>query len=822
MEHASPSASSAGPRSAEEVFLAVIERPASERTSYLAAVCGVDASLRAEVEMLVACHDEAGEFLEHSPGPGSMVVDDVDWSRVPERIGKFEIRGVLGTGGMGCVYLAESAEPRRQVALKVIRPGFGTPEMMRRFRHEVQVVAVLKHPAVAVLHEAGVEQTPGGPVPWFAMEYVEGPTLTAYVKEREQGWRERMALVARVALGVHHAHQKGIIHRDLKPGNILVDASGQPKILDFGVARLVEGSEGIAAGGEHGQTMPGQMVGTLAYMSPEQLSGDSGAVDARSDIYSLGLVLYEVLAGTRAYDVGSAPLADALRIIRETTPRRLGDIDRRLRGDAEAVVETAMAKEPERRYQSAAELAADIARCLADQPVLARRATAGYHLRKFAKRHRVLVAAATVALASLVGGLGVSVWKGVEARDARDAERDAKEDAFQQATRAVAAKVDAEEQAVVADASAGFLEGLFASADPSVAKKTDVTLREVLGRSSVEKLRERFPASPRVRVRLNGAIGRSYKSLSMLPEAEAHLVEAAATAREHLPVNSRERLEAFKDLGHLYKLQDRFEEGETYLRGATASAEAVYGVDSEVAVSCRNDLGTLVLHRGNAAEAEGLFRTSWQGAKRTLGEGHAMTLATMNNLAASLRHLGRHTEALELRREVVRLCIVHLTEDHNGTLTSMNNLAKDLMEAGEHSEAELLLRRAFAGRMKIQGPTHRSTLNTKCNLGSCLAAMGDLDGAAVLLSEVVVVAEAQEPQGTIDTATYAREYARVLVKLGRTDEGIDQFERAHRWLVAAMGEKSKQAAGVAGELAGVYEQMGDAANAGVWSERAKP
>lgn len=783
--------------SAEKLFLAVIERPASERAGFLESACGDDSALRAEVELLVACHDVAGDFLEHAPASSSFIVDDIDLSRTPDRIGKFAIKRLLGAGGMGCVYLAESSDPQRLVALKVIRPGWGTAELMRRFRHEVRVVAVLQHPAIAQLYEAGAETTPVGPLPWFAMEYVRGRSITEDARERGLTWRDRLRLMAQVSAGVHHAHQRGVIHRDLKPGNILVDDTGRPRILDFGVARLMKESE---EAGATARTATGQLVGTLAYMSPEQVSGDPRLVDVRSDIYALGVVLYELLAGVPPYDISRLGLAEAARVIRETTPRRLGEIDRHLRGDVEAVVEMAMAKEPERRYQSAQEFVADIERVLADQAVMARRASTGYYLIKFTKRHRVLVGMSAVVIASVLAGLGASLWQ------ARVAERER--------SRAV-------KSLEVSTAINAFMDSLFASADPNNAKKPDMMVREVLERSTVEELQKKFPDQPEVRAAVHGAIGRTYKSLSLFKEAEPHLIEAERLSLE-TGADEKQRFSSVRDLGHLYKMQDRFEEAEPRLLAATEAAQTVFGHDDEVTISCRNDLASLLLRRGDASGAEKLYRESVEGAARSLSEANPIALASLNNWGASLRATGQPEKAIEVRRRLLALCRKHMGEDDVGTITTMSNLARDLMDARKEGEAEPLLRRAVESRVRMQGPTHRSTLNTSCNLGTCLLAMGELDEAHEILDNVVRIADERSPQGTIDTATYSRALGQALVKMGRADEAKERLTRSYTQFAAALGVENKLPKGVARELAELCEQQGANEEAASWSERAKP
>jgi serine/threonine protein kinase len=273
------------------------------------------------------------------------------------------------------------------VALKVIKPGFATAETLRRFQHESQALGRLQHPGIAQIHEASTADTGFGPQPYFAMELIRGCALRQYAEEKHLDTRQRLELMAKICDAVEHAHQRGVIHRDLKPGNILVDETGQPKILDFGVARVTDSEVQLTT-----HTDLGQLIGTLAYMSPEQVTGDPLVVDTRSDVYALGVILYELLAGKLPYAVDRKLLPEAVHVIREDEPARLSSINRTYRGDIETIVAKALEKDKARRYGSAAAFASDIRRYLADEPITARRPSASYQLQKLARRHKALVA----------------------------------------------------------------------------------------------------------------------------------------------------------------------------------------------------------------------------------------------------------------------------------------------------------------------------------------------------------------------------------------------------------------------------------------------
>ena len=322
----------------------------------------------------------------------------------PVAIDRYRILRLIGEGGMGSVYEAEQDFPRRIVALKIVKPGLATPELLRRFELESQALGRLQHPGIAQIYEAGTADTGRGPQPYFAMEFIRGKKLTDYAEEHHLNTRERMEMMSKIAEAVHHAHQRGLIHRDLKPANILVDETGQPKIVDFGVARTTDSSVHATD-----QTDMGQLLGTLAYMSPEQVLADPLELDTRSDVYSLGVICYELLAGRLPYTI-SRKLHENIQAIREGEPVKLGTVDRKYRGDIETIVGKALEKDKTRRYASAAGLAVDIRRYLRDEPIAARPPSASYQLRKFARRNKALVAGVAATFVALVVGVVAFAW----------------------------------------------------------------------------------------------------------------------------------------------------------------------------------------------------------------------------------------------------------------------------------------------------------------------------------------------------------------------------------------------------------------------------
>ncbi len=450
-------------RRAEEMFVQAVEMPAGERTRFINLQCAGDDELHAEVRLLLKFANDTGDkFLNPAEIreltiAGTGIVEPMpDEPRLPTgtKLGGYTIRGVLGAGGMGMVYLAEQERPKRTVALKVIRRGMGTSGILRRFEHEAEVLGRLHHPGIAQIYEAGTAIVNDLKQPFISMEYVKGPTLTAYAKEKSLSTRDRLGLLADVCDAVHHAHQRGIIHRDLKPANILVNEVGQPKILDFGVARAMHNDIRVTTM----RTSVGQLIGTLAYMSPEQVVGEPAEIDTRSDVYSLGVILYELLAEKLPHDLASCSLPEAARTIRQDPPRKLSVVSKLFRGEIEIIASKALDKEKTRRYQSAAELGQDIRRYLAGDPIHARQDSAMYVLRKQFKRHKWSFAAAVVAILCLVG---FSIYAGISERQQRALASDAKSariEAVQERDKATAANAKLEEALLEAGIDRGQLE----------------------------------------------------------------------------------------------------------------------------------------------------------------------------------------------------------------------------------------------------------------------------------------------------------------------------------------------------------------------------
>jgi tetratricopeptide (TPR) repeat protein/tRNA A-37 threonylcarbamoyl transferase component Bud32 len=695
-----------------------------QREARLLELCRGDEDLRREVEKMLAqangsagildapvCEKPGLELTQTAAAGGG---PSVRW--LPETIGSYRVLRLVGEGGMGAVYEAQQDHPRRTVALKVIRPGLTSSVLLRRFSLESQALGRLQHPGIAQIYEAGTADTGFGPQPYFAMEFIRGEALREYADRRQLTTRQRLELVARICDAVEHAHQRGLIHRDLKPGNILVDEMGQPKILDFGVARLTDSDAQATR-----QTDLGQLVGTLAYMSPEQVLADPLELDTRSDVYALGVILYELLAKRLPYTI-SNKLHEAVRTIREEDPERLSSVSRTYRGDIETIVAKALEKDKARRYASAAALGEDIRRYLRDEPIEARPATTTYQLQKFARRHRALVGGVGAVFVVLVAGVVVSTWQAVRARRAERAAVEA-----QQTAQAVN---DFLQNDLLAQASAATQAGPNQRPDP------DLKVRTALDRAAA-RIGGKFGNQPEVEASIRATVGQAYKDLGLYSEAQTQLERALDLQRRVFGLNHQASLRTMGRLASNAISKGKYPEAEALLNQVVEGQKRVLGPGDRETLGSVNLLALVYYYQGKNAQAESLMAQTLETRRRQFGSEDRDTLASMNNLANVYSVQGKHSlaetldsQTLEIRRRV-------MGPEHPETLTSMNNLARDYAYQSKYEAAETLYKQAYEIQRRVLGPAHADTLRSAGNLAGNYGEQGKNAEAAALLSETL-------------------------------------------------------------------------------------
>lgn len=735
------------------LFESARSRPAEEREALLEACARDEPDLARSVRRLLAQHERADGPLSDPvvfPTPGKD-------GPAPASINQYRVIRQIGSGGMGVVYLAEQDKPRREVALKVIRPGLVAPGLLRRFDLEASMLGRLRHPGVAQIHEAGTYDDGSGARPFFAMEYVDGSPLPEYAEEKRLGTRERIELMARICAAVHHAHQQGVIHRDLKPGNILVDRAGCPKILDFGVAKAADPELRTV------HTIAGELVGTVGYMSPEQIAGDPTQVDTRTDIHALGVILFELLTGRLPYEVEGAPLASAIQRIREDAPARLGAIQPSFRGDLEVICRTAIEKDKARRYQSASGLEADLRRFLRHEPIAARPPGTLYQLSRFARRNRALVAAILVALASLVALLIATTVGVFEVARQRD--------------DAIAAMREA-------NAANEFLGDVLSSLDPRERASPTVTLEDFLEGVAGRLEARQLAGQPRVEAAVRGTIGVAFRTLGSYERSREQYETALALLREHDPDNTVEIAGVTGGLALVHMRAGRTEQAETLLEAARALIDppgAPIGADRK-AITYRADvlqhLAQLRTEQRRLDEAEQLIRRALDLRRAAQPERPELLARSLNALAVILRLKGDAEVARSAYGQALAILRADGARPGLDLATTLNNLALLHLYQGESEHAVPLLDEALRLRRSILPADHPLIAQTLNSLGGARQLAGDPDGAADAYRHALDIRVATLGGDHPGVATIRINLGVILSGLSRHGEAIEQLELA--------------------------------------------
>ncbi|MCC7180658.1 MAG: serine/threonine protein kinase [Acidobacteria bacterium] len=744
-------------------------------------------------------------------------------------IGPYRLLEKLGEGGMGEVWLAEQTRPvHRQVALKVIKAGMDTARVVARFDAERQALALMSHPSIAQVFDAGA--TPEGR-PYFAMEYVRGEPITDYCQRHRLTVRQRIDLFLEVCDAVQHAHQKGIIHRDLKPSNVLVtirDDRPVPKVIDFGVAKAT--TQPLTERTMY--TERGVLIGTLEYMSPEQAEMSGLDVDTRTDVYALGVILYELLTGALPFEpreLRKKPLDEIRRTIREVDPPRpstrvttsLGAATtdtgapappivvhaHQLRGDLDWIILRALEKDRTRRYGSASDLAADLRRHLLNLPVLACPPSLAYRLGKFVRRHRVAVSAAAILAVMVVGFV---ILMALQARQiARERDR-------AQTAQATAEQVTA------------FLVRMFEASDPSESRGDTVTARQLL-ETGVTRVGE-LDGQPEVQARLLDLMGRVYQSLGKYEEAQPLLERSLEVRRAALGAEHPAVAESLSHIGELSSLRGRYDEAETRLRDALVLHERTVGRESAEAAMDLQLLGAVMVDKGDipqgrqlieealairrrvlppghldlaesyaglayAASRSGDFeqmehwhRESLTLLRQALGESHPRVALALNNLAAAIAERGRFAEAEQLHREALAMRRQLFGDEHPAVATSLNNLGNVLLDQGKLADAEGLYRQAVDLRKRLLGVGHPSTGTSLNNLGVLLYRAGKPAEAVPVMQEARVSAVSRLPEDHTLVLTIDGSIATMIAALGRDAEAEPLFQRTLATRIKSQGE----------------------------------
>jgi eukaryotic-like serine/threonine-protein kinase len=741
----------------ERLCHAALERPASFRTAFVAEACAGDESLRKDVESLLAQGEETGSFLE---GPAlEAAAKDLAQDRarlagganqpdpmIGKTISHYRLLQKLGEGGMGEVWLAEQSAPvRRQVALKLIKAGLYDRSVLQRFQSERQSLAIMDHPSIAKVFDAGA--TPDGQ-PYFVMEYVQGLPITDYCDAKKLKIRDRLELFMRVCEGVQHAHQKAIIHRDLKPANILVveiDGKPTPRIIDFGIAKVL--SQPLS--GEGRFTQAGGLVGTPGYMSPEQADPAIEDVDTRTDVYSLGVILYELFTAFLPFDTKEwrkRPLHEVLRQLNEddpprpstkvttekesstaaaemrrTEPRQLASL---LRGDLDSITMKALERDRSRRYESPSAFATDVGRYLGNQAVLAVAPSVAYRARKFAGRHRAALITACAFALVLIAAAVVSIRQSIRATKQRD--RADAESAVAQAVN------DFLQNDLLAQASAAIQAGPSAKPDP------DLKVRTALDRAAT-RIGGKFDRQPEVEAAIRDTIGQTYADLGLYPEARKQLERALALRHRVLGAENPMTLKTMNRLGHIVYLQGEYPRAEAVVSQVLAIQRRVLGPEHPDTVRSMNSLAVIYTDQGKYTQAEALYSQTLEIGRRALGPEHPETLASMNNLAIVYDYEGKYPQAEALYSQTLEIVRRVSGPEHPRTLMSMNNLANVYQGEGKYPEAEALYGQTLEIERRVLGPEHPETLASMNNLAGDYEAQGKYAEAEALYGQTLEI-----------------------------------------------------------------------------------
>ncbi len=684
---------------------------------------------------------------------------DLEELSLPKQLGPYRVLEEIGRGGLSTVYLAERHDPHMRVAIKAVRPDLASLELRERLRRERQILANLDHPHIARIFDGGTAETGA---PYFVMEHIEGRHIDDYCDHHQLSLRRRIELFLDVAAALEYAHRQLVLHRDLKPSNILVTDEGSAKLLDFGIAKVLQpADDDTSAVAEPTLTRPGNRVFTPEYASPEQVLGQT--LSTASDVYSLGVVLYLLIAGRRPYDFSAMTAVEFERVVTETVPPPPSKYQDRAGDDLDTIVLKTLRKDPERRYGSVAQLADDLGRYLRGEPVLARKDTFSYRASKFIRRHRLAVAATALIFLTLVVAVGITSWQAVEAHRARVLAEENLELAERQRSRA---------ENVV-----GLLTRVFEVSDPYEAHGRDISAREVLDQGS-RRIRRELAGDPDLKAELMSVMGGVYRRLSLYSEAEALTREALDLLKQHAGPNSAETAAAQRSLARILTdrrdctaarqilrgvavLEERRDPGgsgladtlhelgraesrcdlhdaaEQTLKKALELRRALFGAGSAEALDTLHLLGELFNARGRYDQAMEHFEIAYEGRRHLLGEDHPLLSETRNGLALALQLSGRLEQAAKLFEETIAQQRRLFGEQHQTVAYTLYNLAALRREQLRLDEAESLYRQALTGARGAFGPGHPLEADCLQDLGRLAVRREDFAVAETLYRQAL-------------------------------------------------------------------------------------
>jgi tetratricopeptide (TPR) repeat protein/predicted Ser/Thr protein kinase len=757
-------------KKAEALFTEMLALPGPRRQAELELRCSGDPQLARLVRRLLE-HDDSGMAGFLAAPAGSDGPPAQSWQPLPEntRLGNFQLLRRIGEGGMGIVYEARQIHPERNVALKVIRGGrFVDHYSLKLFQREVQALARLRHPSIASIYEAGGTDDEQH---FFAMELVQGRPLMEHVRETGMSRRDRLELFCRICDAIHYAHQRGVMHRDLKPSNILIDADGTPRILDFGLARITDTELGI----DVSRTAHGRIQGTLAYMSPEQARGDSAAIDIRSDVYSLGVILYELLTDRLPYDVMELPLPRAVETICNQSPGPSAS----LKGDLETITLRALEKEPQRRYASAAALGEDIQRFLTNQPIEAKRDSTWYVLRKALARHRVAasVAGAFVVLIS-VSTVALAIMYQRQSR-ARVAEAAQRERAQQEADRATREADKAVQERDKTEKFAGFMEITLKGATPWIAQGRDTKLLKDLMNAARKRIEAgELDRVPEAEIRLRNVIGKVYKDIADFETAEKVLAPAVELAAKAHGPESPEYATAMQSYALCLNSLGRFTEALPMFNESLAIRRKLHPGDHPDITHSLNNIGFCLDSLGRPDEALPLFEEALAMSRRLFPGDHEDVAVGRVMYATCLEHLGRAVESLAQHEGAMKMYQRLYPGDHPEVARGINNYANCLLTLSRHAEALPLFERAHAMNRRLFDADHPHAIQALNNIGACHLAAAKYDEALPRFEEALGMAQRLYTGDHPDKPHCISLVATCLTRMGRAEDGIPKFQEA--------------------------------------------